>query len=99
MNEKKNIQVLDVKRVSLASLEYRRFQISGIIVEYYKSNAKSDIIGIYFNSFLNQFPKTGTSDVNIYCSTTENSHGISIYPLSFFLNSPFKERKKAVYTL
>ena len=42
---------MNVKRVSLASLEYRRFQISGIIVEYYKSNAKSDIIGIILTQF------------------------------------------------
>ena len=88
--------------VSQVPLGYRRFQICCVFVEYnlfntiYESYTKSYIY-IYtfwynFDTVLYQFLETGALDRSLTCFIQNLRFlGFSLYPLSFFLYSPFKE--------
>ena len=78
------------------SCGHRRFQIGCVFVEYDLFNTRTFIQNcIYMNcrmtEFFYQFLETGTSDRCLICDVQRLRFlGFILYPLSFFLYSPFK---------
>ena len=88
-----NIICNNIIKNSQAPVRYRRFQIGCIIVEYGLFNTTTfiqNLIYIRVGIILTQLLETGTSDRCVICIVQcLRFSGFILYPLSFFLYSPF----------